>query len=231
MKKDDQPYQVYRLTYPYVKIHSMLRVKICGITNVDDAYAAIEYGADAIGFVFYAKSPRAVTPDTAKPIISRLPPLISTIGVFVDEYMATIEQIVSFAGLDLIQLHGSEPPEYCISDKKILKAVRVKDIADIAPLKLYKTVSAFLLDTYSPHAHGGTGEIFNWEIAVEAKKSGRIILAGGLTPDNIEEAVSIVQPYGVDVSSGVEGSEKGLKDHKKLKLFIERAKKASMMYA
>lgn len=214
-----------------LKYIQMLRVKICGITNIEDAYTAIEYGADALGFVFYAKSPRSVTPDTAKPIISALPPLITTIGVFVDEYMANIEQIVSFAGIDVIQLHGSEPPEYCVTDKKIIKAVRIKDIADIDPLELYETVSAFLLDTYSPHAHGGTGEIFNWEIAVKAKKSGRIILAGGLTPDNIEEAVSIVQPYGVDVSSGVEGSEKGLKDHKKLKLFIERAKKASMMYA
>lgn len=209
----------------------MLKVKICGITNIKDALTAIEYGADALGFVFYPGSPRAITPETAKPIIVSLPPFISTVGVFVNEDMANLQKTASYTGLDVIQLHGSEPPGYCVANNKIIKAIRVKDFADLKPLQLYKTVSAFLLDTYSPDAIGGTGEVFNWEIAVEAKKFGRIILAGGLTPDNIEEAVKIVQPYGVDVSSGVEGSKKGIKDHEKLRLFIERAKKASMTYA
>ena len=207
----------------------MLKVKICGITNFKDALTAIEYGADALGFVFYPGSPRAITPEAAKSIISSLPPFISTVGVFVNEDMVNIGKTVSYTGLDIIQLHGSEPPEDCVTGKKIIKAIRVKDIADIEPLNLYKTVSAFLLDTYSPDAIGGTGKVFNWEIAVEAKKSGRIILAGGLTPDNIEEAVRIVQPYGVDVSTGVESSKKGTKNHEKLRLFIERARKASMI--
>ena len=202
----------------------MLKVKICGITNIKDALTAIEYGADALGFVFYPKSPRAITPEAAKSIISLLPPFITTAGVFVNENMAYLEKTASYTGLDIIQLHGSEPPGYCVAAKKIIKAIRVKDIADIEPLKLYKTVSAFLLDAYSPDAFGGAGKVFNWEIAVAAKNSGKIILAGGLTPDNIEKAVKTVQPYGVDVSTGVEGGKKGIKDHKKLRLFIERAK-------
>ncbi|MHA2039932.1 MAG: phosphoribosylanthranilate isomerase, partial [Promethearchaeota archaeon] len=187
----------------------MARVKICGITNFEDAKAAIEYGADALGFVFYPKSPRAITPETAKAIVSSLPPLITTVGVFVDKDRGEPEKIASFAGLNIIQLHGSEPPEDCHAGRKVIKAIKVKDMSDLEPLTRYKVVSAFLLDTYSPDSIGGTGQIFNWEIAVEAKKFGRIILAGGLNPENVEEAIKQVQPYGVDVSSGVEGPSKG----------------------
>jgi phosphoribosylanthranilate isomerase len=208
----------------------MLRIKICGITNVEDAFAAIACGADALGFVFYSKSPRSVKPETAKSIISSLPPLVSTVGVFVDEDVTTLEKIVSYAGLDIVQLHGSESPEYFHSSKKVIKAIRVKELSDLELLSRYKTASAFLLDTYSPDSIGGTGHVFNWEIAVEAKKFGRIILAGGLNSDNIEEAVKLVQPYAIDVASGVEGGVKGKKDHKKLRLFIERARKASLKY-
>lgn len=208
----------------------MLRIKICGITNIEDALAAIEYGADALGFVFYAKSPRAVTAETAKAIISSLPPFVSTVGVFVDENIASLEQTAHYSGLDIIQLHGSEPPEYCSLSKKVIKAVRVKDLADLAILNQYKAASAFLLDTYSPDSIGGTGHVFNWEIAIEAKKLGKIILAGGLNPDNIKEAIKLVQPYGIDVASGVEGPKKGRKDHKKLRLFIERAREAALRY-
>ena len=204
----------------------MARVKICGITNFEDAKAAIVYGADALGFVFYPKSPRAVTPETAKAIISSLPPFITVVGVFVDKDRGKLEKIASFAGLNIIQLHGSEPPKDCHAGRKVIKAIRVKDMSDLEPLNRYKAVSAFLLDTYSPDSIGGTGQIFNWEIAVEAKKFGRIILAGGLNPENVEDAINQVQPYGVDVSSGVEGPTKGEKDHKKLRLFIERAKNA-----
>lgn len=189
--------------------------------------AAIEYGADALGFVFYPKSPRAITPDKAKTIVSALPPFVTTVGVFVNEEKTKLESIISYVGLDIIQLHGSETPEDCNLSRKVIKAIRVKDFTDLEPLSHYKTVSAFLLDSYLPHALGGTGESFNWEIAVEAKKIGRIILAGGLTIENVEEAIKRVQPYGVDVATGVEGNEKGKKDHKKLRLFIERARKAS----
>ncbi|RJQ55283.1 MAG: phosphoribosylanthranilate isomerase [Nitrospiraceae bacterium] len=206
----------------------MVRVKICGITNPDDAFAALDYGADALGFVFYPRSPRSVSPEDARKIISSLPPFVSTVGVFVDLKKKEVDDITCYAGLNIIQLHGSEPPEYCndFAGKKVIKAIRVKELSDLEPLSRYKSASAFLLDTYSPGEIGGTGRIFNWEIAIEAKKSGRIILAGGLTPDNIEEAIRFVQPYGVDVASGVEGKEKGKKDHKKLRAFIEKARSA-----
>ena len=208
----------------------MLRIKICGITNTEDAIEAIACGADALGFVFYGKSPRSVKPEAARSVISSLPPIVTTIGVFVDEDMTNLENIISYTGLDAVQLHGSESPEYFNLSRKTIKAIRVKDLADLKQLNQYRAAAAFLLDTYSPESIGGTGHIFNWEIAVEAKKLGRVILAGGLTPDNIEDAVKLVQPYAVDVASGVEGSIKGKKDHKKLKLFIERARKASLKY-
>ncbi len=209
---------------------TMVRIKICGITNLMDALAAIEYGADALGFVFQSKSPRSVTPETAKNIVSELPPFINTVGVFVDESRTKIEKIISDVGLNTVQLHGSEPPEYCSLCKNVIKAIRVKDLTDLDPLNRYN-VSAFLLDTYSPDTIGGTGQIFNWDIAVEAKKFGRIILAGGLTPKNVENAIKWVEPYGIDVATGVESSKKGVKDHKKLKAFIENARKIFRGYA
>ena len=208
----------------------MGRVKICGITNIEDAVAAAEYGADAIGFVFQPKSPRAITPETAKNIVSALPPFITTIGVFVNESKREIEKIIRYVGLNIVQLHGNEPPDACQLNRKVIKAIRVKDLTDLEPLKRYN-VSAFLLDTYSPHTMGGTGQIFNWDIAVEAKKFGRIILAGGLNHENIEEAIKWVRPYGIDVATGVESNKKGEKDHKKLKLFIEKAREAFTVYA
>lgn len=208
----------------------MGRVKICGITNIEDAVAAAEYGADAIGFVFQPKSPRAITPETAKNIVSALPPFITTIGVFVNESKLEIERIIRYVGLNIVQLHGNEPPDACRLNRKVIKAIRVKDLTDLEPLKRYN-VSAFLLDTYSPHTMGGTGQIFNWDIAVEAKKFGRIILAGGLNHENIEEAIKWVRPYGIDVATGVESNKKGEKDHKKLKLFIEKARQAFTVYA
>ncbi|MBI4843127.1 MAG: phosphoribosylanthranilate isomerase [Nitrospirae bacterium] len=205
----------------------MVHVKICGITNRDDAEKAVEFGADALGFVFYKKSPRAITPDRAKSIIASLPPFISAVGVFVDEGTDRIEEIVSHTGIDTVQLHGSEPPEACSLSKKVIKAFRIRELSDLNSLKKYKSASAFLLDTYSPDTFGGTGQVFNWDIAVEAKKLGKIILAGGLNADNVEKAIVTVKPYGVDVSSGVEGNQKGKKDLDKLKSFIETAKKDS----
>ncbi len=209
----------------------MFKIKICGITNLEDANAAVSYGADALGFVFYPESPRVVTPETARNIISSLPQSITTVGVFVDENKAKVEDAASYTGLDIIQLHGSESPEYCDFSRKIIKAFKIKEPSDLEALNAYNFVSAFLLDTYSPNEIGGTGQTFNWEIAVEARKYGKIILAGGLNPKNIAEAIKFVQPYGVDVSSGVEGEEKGKKDHKKLQLFIERARDAFQKYS
>lgn len=200
-----------------------VKVKICGITNLEDALKAVEYGADALGFVFYRGSPRYIEPEKAARIIKELPPFISTVGVFVDEPSLEIMRIASITGINTIQLHGQEPPESIIYHQKIIKAIRVRELSDLEPLRAYKGVHAFLLDAYSPEAFGGTGQLFNWDIAQEAKKFGRIILAGGLNPDNVEKAIRWVHPYGVDVSSGVE-KEKGIKDHKKLRAFIEIAK-------
>lgn len=206
----------------------MLRIKICGITNIEDAQEAVRFGADALGFVFSGKSPRTVNPETAREIIASLPPFVTTLGVFVDETLERIEEIAALTGIDVIQFHGSESPEFCRQVScKFIKAIRVKDITDLKILEQYNDASAILLDTYSPETSGGTGKTFNWEIAVEAKKYGNIILAGGLNPENIEEAVKTVRPYAIDVSSGIEGHEKGKKDHQKLRLFIEGAMKAA----
>lgn len=203
----------------------MIKVKICGITNLDDALAAVDSGADALGFVFYRASPRYVEPNTIRAIVRKLPPFITTVGVFVDEAVAEISRLTQHTAIDVVQLHGHESPEICnIINKKVIKAIRVKDITDLDSLEPYQ-VSAFLLDTFTPEYFGGTGQVFNWDIALAAKQFGRIILAGGLTPDNIQKAIRFVQPYAVDVSSGVE-KEKGKKDHIKLKLFIEKAKGA-----
>lgn len=204
-----------------------VRVKICGITNLADAFAAIEAGADALGFVFYKASPRSITPEKASEIIRKIPPLLSTVGVFVNENPVKIKKIINVTKIDVVQLHGEEPPDMCeLISNRIIKAFRVKSLESLDPLIHYKNkVSAFLLDTYTPNIFGGTGQIFNWDIAIDAKQFGQIILAGGLTPDNITSAVKRVRPYAVDVSSGIE-SEKGKKDHKKMKLFIQKAKEA-----
>lgn len=200
----------------------MVKVKICGITNIEDALKAVTLGADAFGFVFYKGSPRYIEPDRAKEIILKLPPFITTVGVFVDATEDEVKTIIRHTGIDVVQFHGDEPPEACLIEKRVIKAIRVKELSDLEPLKHYN-VSAFLLDTYTPDLFGGTGQLFNWDIAVSAKQFGRIILAGGLTPENVEKAVRWVRPYGVDVSSGVE-SEKGKKDHLKMGLFIAKAK-------
>lgn len=204
----------------------MVKVKICGITNPEDAEAAVDYGADALGFIFVKSSPRYILPEQAAAIIRVLPPFITAVGVFADEAPATVEKIISETGINLVQLHGSEPPDACSFSRRVIKAIRVRTLHNLEPLVGFKDkVAAFLLDTYDENLLGGTGHVFNWDIAVEAKRFGRIILAGGLTHANIGEAVKRVRPYAVDVSSGVEKS-KGRKDHKKLKLFIETAKSA-----
>ena len=206
----------------------MVKVKICGITNSEDALAACEYGADALGFIFYKKSPRFIELERVKDIIKDLPPFVTTVGVFVDEDADRISEIADAAKLDIIQLHGSEPPEFCnVFKRKIIKAFKIQEQGARGKgqeneIRRY-TVSAYLLDTYKEGVEGGTGETFNWEIAKEAKGFGRIILAGGLTPQNVAEAVETVMPYGVDVSSGVE-QKPGKKDLQKVKNFIERAK-------
>ena len=203
----------------------MIRVKICGITNLEDAMAAAGAGADAIGFVFYKESPRYIDPVKAGEILKRLPPFIKSVGVFVNEEESEIRRIIDLTGIDLLQLHGDEQPGFCLLfNRPVIKAVRIKDRNSILPLAGY-TVSALLLDSFSKISYGGTGTGFDLNLAIEAKRYGRIILSGGLDPDNIIDAVEKVMPYAVDVSSGVESS-KGKKDHEKMRLFIRRAKEA-----
>ncbi len=200
------------------------RIKVCGITNLEDARAAADLGADALGFIFVPNTPRYIEPEAAKRIISDLPPFITTVGVFADVPPEMILQTVRTCGLSAVQLHGSETPEYCskIKGPKLIKAFRVKDENTLSTLPDYK-VSAYLLDTYIKGKKGGTGETFNWDLAVEAKKYGRIIIAGGLTPGNVAQAIRHVRPYAVDVGSGVE-AEPGKKDRSKVKAFIGNVK-------
>jgi phosphoribosylanthranilate isomerase len=201
----------------------MVRVKICGITRVEDALQAVGAGADALGFVFHGKSSRYVSPELAKEIIGALPPFVQTIGLFVNVEVGFVNEIADRCGLDMIQLHGDEPPEYCeLVRRRVIKAFRVRDMKSLDAVGNYR-VAGILLDAYSPHAYGGTGQTFDWEFARSVSAFGPIILAGGLTPDNVREAVSRVAPYAVDVSSGVE-SAPGRKDPGKVSDFIRQVK-------
>ncbi|WP_129125578.1 phosphoribosylanthranilate isomerase [Geomonas oryzae] len=201
----------------------MTKVKICGITSVDDALLAVDAGADALGFVFFEKSPRHVTPDVAAGIIAKLPPLVQVVGLFVNADPDVVNRTADHCGLDIIQLHGEESPEFCrLVRRRVMKAFRVRGPESLVPLPEFH-VAAYLLDAYSPNAYGGTGEVFDWECAIAAKEHGPIVLAGGLTPDNISAAVTQVRPYAVDVSSGVEAAP-GKKDPDKVRRFIQLAK-------
>ena len=202
----------------------MVRVKICGITILEDALQAEQAGADALGFVFYKASPRAVTPDEAGGIIRRLPPFVTPVGVFVNAPEAEVADAVKRSGVRVLQFHGSEAPEYCRSfGMPYVKAFRVRDLGSLECMEGYPDAAAFLLDAYSEDAFGGTGLTFNWDAAIYAKRFGRIILAGGLTPENVAHGAGHVMPYAVDVSSGVEAA-KGKKDHEAVRKFIAAAK-------
>ena len=205
------------------------RVKICGITNPDDAAAAVEAGADALGFVFHRKSPRYVEPQVVKAIVASLPPFILPIGVFVNEEPKVVRDLMDVCGLALAQLHGAESAGYCETlGRPVMKAIRLKDRASLLALAEYKgraQVRGFLLDAFAPDVYGGTGHTTNWSIASEIAKSMTVILAGGLTPENVAAAIGTVRPYAVDVSSGVEATP-GNKDHGKLRAFVQAAKLA-----
>jgi phosphoribosylanthranilate isomerase len=204
----------------------MIKIKICGITNLDDALAAADAGADALGFNFYKKSPRYVDPEKAAEIIAQLPPFVMPVGVFVNEREEKIQEIQQLTCMQAIQLHGDESPEFCQRfGGRVIKAFQVKDKESIKHMVHYH-VGAFLLDSYRNGVRGGTGDAFDWHLAVVAKTFGKVILAGGLTPENVAEAVKLVQPYGVDVAGGVE-KEKGIKDHAKIKKFISEVRRAS----
>jgi len=203
-----------------------LRIKICGITNVSDALTAVDAGADALGFMFYERSKRYVTPDAVAEIVEQLPPFVMRVGVFVDPSAETVNETTSTCGITALQFHGSESPEFCGQfGLPVIKAFRILDKSSLDALPQYQT-SAWLLDSDVPGQVGGTGKKFDWSLAQQATRLGRpVILAGGLTPENVATAVREVRPYGVDVSSGVELAP-GRKDAHRVKAFIRAAREA-----
>ncbi len=203
----------------------MTRVKICGISDPASARVAADAGADAIGLLF-APSRRRVTPARAQEIAASLPPFVSRVGVFVDETHERIAELIASCGLDAVQLHGAEPPQFCQGFRvPVIKALRVQNASSLDRMGDYR-VGAFLLDTYDASALGGSGRTFDWSLAVGAAQTHRVILSGGLTPETVTDALTQVRPYGVDVSSGVETD--GRKDHAKIRAFIRRVREWDM---
>lgn len=201
------------------------RVKICGITRLEDAEAAITAGASALGFVFYSKSPRAIAVEDARSIIKRLPPFVTTTALFVDPDVALVKEVIESTGVDLLQFHGNEEPEFCEAfGRPWIKALRVKPELDLqAEYARYSGARGVLLDAYRPGVPGGTGETFDWEL-IPQNIAPKIILAGGLVPENVSEAIATVHPYAVDVSGGVEAS-KGIKDGDRIRRFMAAVKR------
>lgn len=196
------------------------RVKICGITRREDALEAVRQGVDAIGLVFYPPSPRAVTREQARAVVRGLPPFVTVVGLFVDASRDEIAQTLAEVRIDLLQFHGGETADQCAGHgRPYIKAVRMRHDVDIARLEAeYADASGLLLDTYRPGQPGGTGAVFDWG-RIPSAMAGRIVLAGGLGPDNVEAAVRRVRPYAVDVSGGVEKA-KGIKDPDRISAFL-----------
>lgn len=200
------------------------RIKICGITRLEDALAATYAGADAIGFVFYPPSPRSITLEAAEKIIQSLPPFATTVGLFVNASFEEVSKISNKLSLDLLQFHGEESPEHCEQfNQPWIKALRVQATTDITKeIKRYNKAQGILLDSYVAGVQGGTGATFDWSL-IPQQTNKPIILAGGLTIDNVQQAIKIAKPYAVDISGGVENT-KGIKDHDKIKNFIKKVK-------
>jgi phosphoribosylanthranilate isomerase len=203
------------------------RIKICGITRLADALAAVEAGADALGFNFYEGSPRYVPVKTAADISRQLPSFILRVGVFVNADEDFVMRAIGECGLTLLQFHGEEPPDFCLRFGLLsMKAFRIRDAGSLQLIPQFHT-DAYLLDAWSPDARGGTGGAFNWDLAIEAQRFGKpIFLAGGLTPENVGDAVRRVRPFGVDVASGVE-SAPGKKDAAKMQAFVRAVRRCS----
>ena len=200
-------------------------MKICRTTTLEDALFAVECGADALGFIFHPPAPTCISPERAAEIVRGLPPFVTPVGVFVDEPVERVAAIAGMVGLTAVQLHGDETPACCsrLPGLGVIKAFRVSEGFEVGRLAEYR-VSAYLLDAYHPDLRGGTGRTFDWDLAAGAGRFGRIILSGGLTPDNVAEAVARVRPFAVDVGSGVE-AEPGRKDREKMAAFIREAKR------
>ena len=204
------------------------RVKVCGITRVEDGLAAARVGVDAVGFVFYPASPRYVAPERARDITATLPPFVSTVGLFVDADAATVAATLRAIRLDYLQFHGAESPEFCAQfDVPFLKAVRVKPGVDLLQYAItFSAAKALLLDAFVAGMHGGTGQGFDWQL-IPLNMPIPVILSGGLAPGNIAEAVRTVRPWAVDVSSGVE-AKKGVKDAEKIEQFMRGVRNADV---
>lgn len=205
----------------------MTFIKICGITNLDDALAAVAAGADALGFNFYKPSPRYITPQSAREIVEQLPASILTVGVFVNEESPeSVRSIAQQAGITAMQLHGDEPPSYCreLADSYVIKTLAVSGDSDVEMVDAYE-VEAVMLDTRDNNLRGGTGRVFDWSIAKRVNEVvPKLFLAGGLSPENIEEAIETVNPYAVDACSGLE-DRPGIKNHQRMRVFIDRARR------
>jgi phosphoribosylanthranilate isomerase len=204
----------------------MTEIKICGITNVEDALCAADCGADAVGFIFHPASPRFIPPEQAKGIADALPEGIARVGVFVNRCAAEVERIAEACGLDFIQLHGDEPPEFCrlFPPGRVIKTVFPRRMDDLQMLAPYK-VRAFLIDSRTDGLYGGTGRSADWELAARLREAHPMILAGGLNEGNIHEALSSVAPHAVDINSGIERAP-GIKDHERMKRMVEIIRRA-----
>ena len=213
-------------------MNGRVRVKICGMTRIDDAQCAAAAGVDALGFIFYAKSPRHIEPEAARRIIAGLPPLVDAVGVFVNEEMARVEAVVRGCCLQYAQLHGAEPPDYCRelaarAGCRVLKAIRVGPATTAAEVAPYRgAVCGFLLDTYQQEAVGGTGAVFDWALIDRLQLDRPFLLAGGLSVDNIAAALVQAQPFGVDANSGLERAP-GIKDHDLIERFLALVRAAA----
>jgi len=203
-----------------------VRIKICGITRMEDARAAADLGVDALGFVFHPKSPRYIEPAAAADIIKRLPPLVTAVGVFVDEDINILHSITGLAGLNAVQLHGVESAHYCesLAPIKCIKGIRLGSKQDLEKIEEYPSEVGILLDSFESGVPGGTGKTFDWEWAAQARRSRPIILSGGLGPHNVGQAIMLVHPYAVDASSALE-DEPGIKDRDKMAAFVTAIKK------
>lgn len=210
-----------------------MKIKVCGLTRKQDVELAVELGAWALGFIFYEKSPRAILAGSVRELLNEVPTSIKKVGVFVNEPISSIQNSVETAGITTVQLHGEESPEFCVELRKqlpqieIIKAIRPKDAQDLRLFSSFLPLTqAVLIDTYSPHARGGTGQIADWTLAAQAKALGPLILAGGLNTENVQAAIEAVLPDAIDVSSGLEEAP-GIKSESKMRNFFKIAQTRS----
>ncbi len=211
-------------------MQSRTRIKMCGLTRIKDVEAGIDAGLDALGFIFYDKSPRNIRPDFVRSVVAKMPPFIHCVGVFVDRDREEVEELVEYCGLSHAQLHGKEDPKYCerlqrfVSPCHVIKAFRVGDQSTSADFSPYNGVAhGYLLDTYLKGNAGGTGKVFDWSLIEKLNLQRPVILAGGLSVDNVKDAIKHVNPFGIDVNSGIE-IEPGIKDHSKLNEFVRKVR-------